>query len=192
MVDHQRLGMQTIGFNLWADGLPKHGDLLHEALKTYEIATLKRVGFKTKANLDLGLTNAELRKLLYGSFLPPQSHFPASFGKTEDALIQLDGVIDDNKYQLVVTAFNEEQAKVDFVNTPNIRLFESEPGDTLHELSELRITIGGGLLVDVDVFRSDLETNEIRHFLNSSLEISTRLTDASVALIKSLPARTSA
>jgi hypothetical protein len=189
VTDHQRIATQTIGYAVWSEGLRKHGDLIREALDAYGVASLKRLGFKIKATLDIGLTNAELRDLLFGSFLPKKSHFPPEIGAPDDPLVQLEGSVDDYRYTMHITAYNQEQAKLDFKATPNVGAFVLEGGDPRPEVELMRESIGDSLLVDLDLFKADIEVSELRLFLTKSLELAERFVDSSIRFIKTIPSK---
>jgi len=185
-VEWQRFYAQSIGVLAWQSNLNEYGALFKTVVEKIGAKTLKRIGFKVQAFLPTGMSHAEMVDVMYGSFLPPAKEFESLCEKPEDALVQIHGTQGNMKLQLIVAPMNEEQAGLQVGMIPNLEHF-LEPKFFDTGLKEFRDrVVGNCLLVDMDLYRQNIDYGELPSFVKESFAAADRVATATVLRLKSL------
>lgn len=150
------------------------------------VKSLKRIGFKVSAFLLIGMSHKEICDLLPGSYLAPKMELEPVCGKLEDAWVQLHGGYKSLKLQLVIAPMTREQTSQQFMATPNLEQF-LEPKYLDTGVKDFRDRLASDcFFLDVDVFRTDVPTNELLFFLKEALEGVEKVAENAVQRLKSM------
>jgi hypothetical protein len=187
-ITHNRVAWQTLGLSTWSDGWKEHMATIRTALKSMHVSAFKRIGFKTVAYLPLSMSHAEMCELMFGAFLAPEEDFAQVHEGARDPLLQIEGESRGLKYILVVTPFDKKQASRNFLSLPNLELFlENKYLDQGVKDFHDRVTESDCFLVDIDLFRVDVEADCLEDFLKASLATAEQVTTSCVRRLRSQP-----
>jgi hypothetical protein len=187
----RRLFCQTLGLEPWTRRIGDHSDVMNDALKIMDVVELKRVGFQVNCWLSVEMTHAEMVDLLYGSFLANSSDLEPTFGKIDDALIQIHGSNHGMKSRTVIAPQTVEDVETSFSKVVNLELFvENKLIDPT--IREFRRGIEReSLYMEIDLSIENSSVSGLRKFMTDSLEAAEKITEGSIAYLRSLPAKRS-
>ena len=89
--EFNRIGFLGLGLGPWKNKRAEIVNVVAAALRTMRISKVSRIGFKTTAFLDLGMSHAEICDLMFGSFFQDAKRSKPLCGEPTDAALQVHG-----------------------------------------------------------------------------------------------------
>jgi len=184
----KRLFWQFLGLSQWRDNLAEYVDISNMAVEKLGVRKFGRVGFKIMAFIPLGMTHAEMSRLMFGSYLAEHDDLAPVLGEIEDPYVQFHGKRADLDYSLTLTAMTKANITSTFGQIPNIANFLEDKylDDSLREFHD-RISAQEAFFFDVDFSQSDVPSQNLAKFLSSSITEAELLTEACVGHLQAKP-----
>lgn len=166
----KRLSWETLNLSDWKTHFTDYVSISNTVLDILQVDKFARIGFKVMAFIPLGMTHAEMSRLMFGSFLPKQEDLAPVLGETEDPVVQFHGKCGDLQYHLALTAMNKSNITNVFRQLPNIAHFADDQylDDNLRTYHD-RISADECFHFDVDFSETDVPSRRLSDFLKSSL-----------------------
>ncbi len=186
----KRLNWEFLGLSHWKDHLEEYVSISNAALETLGVQKFSRIGFKVMAFLRLGMTHAEMSRLMFGTFLPEQEDLAPVLDQAEDPLVQFHGKRADLDYLLTLTAMTKAEITNTFHQIPEIAHFLDDKylDDSLRVFHD-RISTEECFFFDVDFFRTNAPSRDLSGFFSSSMAEADSLARVCVDHLRAKPSR---
>jgi hypothetical protein len=181
----RRFFFQGLGEEGWDAHRTQHIGAANAALHAVGVGKFSRMGFSKSFYLDFEMTRSELNKRFYGTFMADKKDLGDAFGQPFDALAHIFSEY-PNGYKAVSQFLlqNEEEARSNFQNTPNLDAFRKTDRRFMDPYED---RIGrDSLFVQVDVFKEKGKPEDLERFLDQASSKISAIVERTIQLIHAL------
>ena len=186
----KRLSWQSLGFSYWQEHLEEILNTSAIALDKLGVKEFARMGFKVMAFLPLGMSHAEMARLMFGSYLAEQENLASALGNLDDPFVQFNGKRNNHDYVLAMTAMTKADITNAFRQIPKYWAFLGGyiPRRHLRKFHD-HISTEECFYFDADFFRTVVPSRQLSDFLSSAIVEVESLANACVDHLRAKPVK---
>lgn len=171
-----RIAFQTLGLDVWRDGLKDFKEYTKLVASELGAAELKRIGFKVVVMFQQSMTHDEMSDLFFGTFLSQKEEWQNVCDSPTDPMIQMSGIVEGMKLVLVVTSQSPDQALAQVTALASLdRYVKNHVEDSTALDFAKKIVVNPSFMVDLDLSKDKIQVSEFEEFVDTSLRAADRI-----------------